>query len=69
MLNENDRKIREKNRQSLMIILEVARLLVRQRLPIRGNKDDEPNLIHILKFIAKSEAELVGKTNGKVLKS
>ena len=69
MLNENDRKIREQNRQSLMIILEVARLLVRQRLPIRGNKDDEPNLIHILKFIAKSEAELVGKTNGKVLKS
>ena len=69
MLNENDREIREQNRQRLLIVLEVARLLVRQRLPIRQNEEDKPNFIHILKFSAKLEAKLIGKTNRKVLKS
>ena len=41
MLNENERKNREQNRHSLMIVLEAIRLLARQGLPIRVKKKDE----------------------------
>ena len=41
-----------------MIGLESKRLLVQQVLLIRGNKDNKPSLIKILKFSAKQCTEL-----------
>ena len=53
MLSENERKNREQNRHRLSIVLEAIRLLAHQEIPICGNKEDESNLIQILKFSAK----------------
>ena len=58
MLNENERKNREQNRHSLMIVLEAIRLLARQGLPIRVKEKDESNVIQVLKFSANLCPEL-----------
>ena len=62
ILNENERKNRERNRHSLSIVLEAIRLLAHQEIPICGNNEDESNLLEILKFSAQLCSALEKRT-------
>ena len=62
ILNENERKNRERNRHSLSIVLEAIRLLAHQEIPICGNNVDESNLLEILKFSAQLCSALEKRT-------
>ena len=58
MINEKERKNMEMNRECFMEILDAIQFLARQGLPLRGDNEEESNLIQFLKLRCKSFPEL-----------
>lgn len=58
MINENERANMEMNRRCFLEILDAIQYLARQGLPLRGDDDEESNLIQFLKKRSKSFPEL-----------